>query len=175
MAVEKSWRDAQVAIVVPGRVGYERFWALLATVGGEVLGGVGEWRFGDHTGPRIEDEALLERKRAARRAELSSRRPRSPRHGLKVPGARSESFPNAAASPERIVALDDHVAEIDADAQLYAVVSPDAGIPPGHRLLDRDRATHRIDDARKLDQEAIAGGLNDAAVVIAGDSVMRSQ
>jgi hypothetical protein len=37
-------------------VRYERFWALLATVGGEAVCGVVERRFGDHTGPRIEDE-----------------------------------------------------------------------------------------------------------------------
>src|SRR5215472_13437780 len=41
--------------VAQGRIRYERFWALLATVGGEAVG-VGERRFGDHTGPRIEDE-----------------------------------------------------------------------------------------------------------------------
>src|SRR5262252_1682282 len=41
--------------VAPGRVRYERFWAVLATVGGEAAG-VGERRFGDHTGPGIEDE-----------------------------------------------------------------------------------------------------------------------
>jgi hypothetical protein len=35
----------------------------------------------------------------------------------------------------------------------------------GHRLLHRDRAPHRIDDARKFDQHPVAGGLDDAAVV----------
>ncbi len=62
-----------------------------------------------------------------------------------------------------IVALDDHIAEIDADAQFDAAVRRDAGVPLGHRLLHRDRAAHRIDDAGKLYQQAVAGGLDDAA------------
>ena len=38
-------------------------------------------------------------------------------------------------------------------------------VPLGHRLLHRDRAAHRIDDARKFHQHAVAGGLNDPAVM----------
>jgi hypothetical protein len=49
-----------------------------------------------------------------------------------------------------IIALDDHVAGIDADAQFDAAVSPDTRVPRGHRQLDRDRAAHRVDDARKF-------------------------
>ena len=33
------------------------------------------------------------------------------------------------------------------------------------KALHRDRAAHRIDDAGKLDQQAVAGGLDDAAPV----------
>ena len=33
-------------------------------------------------------------------------------------------------------------------------------------LLHLDRAAHRIDDAGKLDQQAVAGGLDDAAAVL---------
>src|SRR5712664_2828689 len=71
-----------------------------------------------------------------------------------------------------VVALDDHVAEIDADAQFDAFVRPDARVPLAHRLLHRDRAAHRIDDAGKLHQQAVAGGLGprvkpgDATVVL---------
>ena len=42
----------------------------------------------------------------------------------------------------------------------------DAGVPLGHRPLHLDRAAHRIDDARELDQQAVAGGLDDAAAVL---------
>jgi hypothetical protein len=65
-----------------------------------------------------------------------------------------------------IVAVNDHVAEIDADAQLNAVVRRDAAVPVGHRLLHLDRATHRIDGAGKLHQQAVASGLDDAAMVL---------
>src|SRR5689334_19526807 len=65
-----------------------------------------------------------------------------------------------------VVALDDHVAEIDADAQFDAVVRGGAGVPLGHRLLHRDGTAHRIDDAGKLHQQAVAGGLDDAAVML---------
>jgi len=40
-----------------------------------------------------------------------------------------------------------------------------AGIALGHRALNLDRAAHRIDDARKLNQEPIAGGLDDATAM----------
>src|SRR5271170_6958975 len=65
-----------------------------------------------------------------------------------------------------VVALDDHVAEIDPDAQFDAVVRAYTRVVLGHRLLHRDRAAHRVDDARKLDQHAVAGGLDDAPVVL---------
>ncbi len=65
-----------------------------------------------------------------------------------------------------VVALDDHIAEIDADAQLDAVVRFDANVPLGHRLQHRDCATHCIDDAPKLHQQAVAGGLDDATAVL---------
>src|SRR5215470_9783884 len=43
-----------------------------------------------------------------------------------------------------VVSLDNNVAEIDADAQLDAVVRLDARVPPGHYLLHLDRAAHRV-------------------------------
>ena len=36
----------------------------------------------------------------------------------------------------------------------------------GHRALDFDGAAHRIDDALKLDEKPVAGGLDDAAMVL---------
>jgi hypothetical protein len=65
-----------------------------------------------------------------------------------------------------VVALDDHVAEIDADAPFDAVVRRDTSVPLGHPLLHFDRAAHRVDDAGKFDQDAVAGGLDDPAVVL---------
>jgi hypothetical protein len=57
-------------------------------------------------------------------------------------------------------------AEIYADAQFDAIVHPDIRVALGHRLLHCDRAAHRIDDARKFDKHAVAGGLDDPAVVL---------
>jgi hypothetical protein len=65
-----------------------------------------------------------------------------------------------------VVALDDHVAEVDADAQFDVVIRANARVSLGHRLLHRDRAAHRIDDTGELDQHAVAGGLDDAAMVL---------
>jgi hypothetical protein len=64
-----------------------------------------------------------------------------------------------------VVALDDHIAEIDADAQFDAALCAGIRAPLLHRLLHLDCAAHRIDDARKFHQHAVAGGLDDAAVV----------
>ena len=44
--------------------------------------------------------------------------------------------------------------------------APTAGVPLRHRLLHRDGAAHCIDDAGKLRQHAVAGGLDDAAVML---------
>ena len=65
-----------------------------------------------------------------------------------------------------VVALDDHIAEIDADAQFDAVVRFDAGVALRYRLLHRDGAPHCIDDAGKFDQQTVAGGLDDPPVML---------
>src|SRR5712671_1504204 len=40
------------------------------------------------------------------------------------------------------------------------------GIALGHLALHSDRATYRVDDARKLDQHAVAGGLDHAPAML---------
>jgi hypothetical protein len=47
-----------------------------------------------------------------------------------------------------------------------ATVCADASVPLRHRLLHCDGAAHCIDDARKFHQHPVAGGLDDAAVVL---------
>ena len=51
---------------------------------------------------------------------------------------------------EDVVLVDDDVAEIDADAEIDAPLGWHAGVTPGHLSLHLDRATNRIDHARKL-------------------------
>src|SRR6266853_2065717 len=58
---------------------------------------------------------------------------------------------------EEIVAVKDHVAEIDPDPELDAAVGRIDGVALCHRLLYRDGAAHRVDDAAELDQHAVAG------------------
>jgi hypothetical protein len=52
------------------------------------------------------------------------------------------------------------------NAQFDAVLRRDAGVSLGHRLLHRDGAAHRVDDAGKFHQHSVAGGLDDAAAVL---------
>src|SRR6266851_4075906 len=91
------------------------------------------------------------------------------RIGDEHPAGISQAFDprgNVDAVAIEVVALDDHVTEIDADAQLDAAVRADIRVPLRDCLLHRDGTAHRVDDAGKLDQHAVAGGLDDAAVVL---------
>src|SRR5208283_3601428 len=65
-----------------------------------------------------------------------------------------------------VALVDDDVAEVDADAELYPFVGRHVGVAPDHFALDLDGIAHRIDDAGELGQEAVAGGLDDAAPVL---------
>ena len=63
---------------------------------------------------------------------------------------------------ENVVALDQHVAEMDADAIDDTLAIRRLGVPLDHQLLDRDRAFNRVDHGRKLKQQPIAHRLDDA-------------
>ena len=54
---------------------------------------------------------------------------------------------------------------MDADPKFDALVRRDLGVALDHRSLDFNGAVHRVDDAPELDDCAIAGALDDAAVV----------
>jgi hypothetical protein len=66
-----------------------------------------------------------------------------------------------------VVAVGDHVAEIDPDAKPQAALLGEIQIAVGHRALNFGRTAHRIDHARKFRQHAVAGGLDDPAVMLA--------
>src|SRR5215472_2191713 len=59
-----------------------------------------------------------------------------------------------------VVAIDDDIAEIDADAKLYAFFTRNRGVSFVHATLHLDRAAHGIDHARKLNQNSVTGGLH---------------
>ena len=63
------------------------------------------------------------------------------------------------------VRLLDHVAQVNPDAELDALVGGQAGVAPGHRTLHIDCAPYCVDHAAELHDTAIAGALNDATAV----------
>ena len=63
------------------------------------------------------------------------------------------------------VALLDDVAQMNADAKFDALVERDPRVALDHRVLHFERAAHRVDDAAELDDAAVAGALDDAAMV----------
>ena len=81
-------------------------------------------------------------------------------------GEHFEARRDVDAVAEDVVVLDDHVAEIDADAELYPPRRRDVGVAPRHPALDLGSAQHGVGDAVELDQHAVAGGLDDAAAVL---------
>ena len=70
-----------------------------------------------------------------------------------------------AVAHEIAVALLDDVAQMHADAEFDAAIRRHARVALDHRVLNFDRAPHRIDDAAELDERAVAGALDDAPVM----------
>ena len=68
--------------------------------------------------------------------------------------------------PMNVVALNNDVAQIDADPEYDPLVFRGREVALGHPALHRDGAGDRLNDARELDQKAIAGRFDDAAPVV---------
>jgi hypothetical protein len=66
---------------------------------------------------------------------------------------------------EYVVLLANYVAKVDADAKPDAPVLGDLWLAIDHPPLDLDGAANRIDDARKLSQQAVPGVLDHPAPV----------
>ena len=62
-----------------------------------------------------------------------------------------------------IVALDQDLAEVDADAEQHALPGGHAGIAPLHQPLDLDGAVHGADHRREFGEHAVAGDIDDSA------------
>ena len=67
------------------------------------------------------------------------------------------------------VALLDHVAEMNADAELDAAFRRNAGVALDHAVLHLDGAAHSVDNAAELYEISVAGAL-DYTPVMHGDS-----
>ena len=63
------------------------------------------------------------------------------------------------------VGLLDHIAQMNADAELDAALRGQAGIAFDHAVLHFDRAAHGVDHAAELDDEPVTGALDDATVM----------
>ena len=63
------------------------------------------------------------------------------------------------------VAFLDDVTEMNADPKFDALVQRDPRVALDHSVLHFDCAAHRVDDAAELDDAAVAGALDDAAMV----------
>ena len=75
---------------------------------------------------------------------------------------------------QEVVALDHHVAEVDADAEHDPPVGRRLGLAVGHRLLHRHRAGDRVDHRGELDDRPVAHQLDDAALVLGQQRVDRA-
>jgi hypothetical protein len=65
-----------------------------------------------------------------------------------------------------IIALDDHVAEVDANAHVDTLAVGEAVVSLGHAALQDDGAFNGVDDAAELGQQSVAHQLEDAAVML---------
>ena len=70
-----------------------------------------------------------------------------------------------------VILLDDHVAEINADAELYPPRRRDVGVASRHPALDLGSAKYCVGDAVEFEQHAVAGGLDDAAAIFGDDRI----
>jgi hypothetical protein len=67
-----------------------------------------------------------------------------------------------------VAVFDDHVTRVDPHAQFNALVLGGTIVARRHLPLHRDGAGDCFDDAREFDQGSIAGGLDDASLVLGG-------
>ena len=81
-------------------------------------------------------------------------------------GERLEPRRDVDAVAKDVLVLDDHVADIDADAKADVLAFIDVGIAVFHALLHHDGAAHRINDRGELDENAVTRGLDDTALVL---------
>jgi len=84
-------------------------------------------------------------------------------------GQRFQPCSDIDAIAKNIVLVDDHVAQIDADAELDPSLRRQVAIAPTHPALNLGGAQNRLDDAMEFDEHAVARRLDDAAVIF-GDS-----
>ena len=88
-------------------------------------------------------------------------------------GDRFEADGDVDVVAEHLVLVGHHVAHVDAHAELHGSIGREVLVSLGHHHLHRDRGLDGADDGGKLQQEAVAGVLHQAAAVIEDDRVDR--
>ena len=75
--------------------------------------------------------------------------------------------------PEHFVFVGHHIAHVDAHTKLHDPIGGDVVVSFRHQRLHVDRSLDCPDDARKLQQETVAGVLHEPAAMIEDDRVYR--
>jgi hypothetical protein len=70
-----------------------------------------------------------------------------------------------------VVTFDQHVAKIDTDSEQHPPILRHVSVPFRHELLDRNGALHGGHDGRKLEEDAVAGGLDNASAIARHDRI----
>src|ERR1700731_2074773 len=73
--------------------------------------------------------------------------------------------PGSATVPENVIAIENDVADIDADAKFDALVRRNPGVTLGHATLDIDRTTDGVDHAHEFHEHSIARRFDDSAAM----------
>ena len=81
-------------------------------------------------------------------------------------GKRFEAGCHVDAISEDVIAVDDDVSDIDSNSELNAILRRNGGVAFDHAALDVNGAAYCVDDTDKLDQHAVARGLDDATAVL---------
>src|SRR5262249_31950073 len=73
-----------------------------------------------------------------------------------------------------VATLDDHVALVDTNPELDALVRGHLGVPLSHPALNLDSAAEGVHDTRELHEHTVAGGLHDPTTVLGDLGVYES-
>jgi hypothetical protein len=81
-------------------------------------------------------------------------------------GDRFEPSGDVYAVADDVLAFDQHVAEIDADAEEHPAIRRHVRVPLGHPTLNLDSTAEGVHYTRKLHEHAVSSGLDDPASVL---------
>ena len=80
-------------------------------------------------------------------------------------GKRLQTRRHIDAVPENVIAIENDIADIDADAEFDALVRCNPGVTLGHATLDVDRTTDGVDHAHEFHEHSIARRFDDSAAM----------